>query len=79
MLYMAPNETLLLKENAMFKTLEAKWNARTPVYLHNGTKENLIFQLALTILIILGFTVKDKIEERRMTKYYEGEIPYPKQ
>ena len=46
------------------RALEQKWNAHTPKFLHNRTKENIIFQLALTAMILLGFYVKDKVEER---------------
>jgi hypothetical protein len=49
----------------MFKRLEAAWNARTPKYLHNGTKENFLFQLALTVLMLLGIWAKDEWEERQ--------------
>lgn len=59
----------------MFKTLETKWNARTPVYLHNGTKENIIFQLTLTAIIILGFTVKDRWDERATRRKYALNSP----
>jgi hypothetical protein len=54
-----------------FKRLESWWNARTPVWLHNGTKENLAFQLILTALIILGFYAKDWWDERPMRKMRE--------
>ena len=48
-----------------FKSLETAWNARTPVYLHNRTKENFIFQLLLAAVIILGFMAHDEIQEYR--------------
>lgn len=54
----------------MFKRLEESWNARTPVYLHNGTKENIIFQLALAVLLIFGIVTKDKLDERRDRRRY---------
>jgi hypothetical protein len=54
----------------MFKKLEKKWNAHTPIWLHNGTKENFIFQLTAGVLIILGFTVRDRWEERRFNRRY---------
>jgi hypothetical protein len=43
----------------MFKRLEESWNARTPKILHNRTKENILFQLVLTVLFIGGMSVKD--------------------
>lgn len=48
-----------------FKRLEAKWNAHTPKILHNRTKENLIFQLSLVAVMLLGYWVKDWWDERR--------------
>jgi hypothetical protein len=54
----------------MFKRLENWWNARTPVWLHNGTKENFAFQIGMTLLIVLGFYAKDKLEERRTRRKY---------
>jgi ABC-type microcin C transport system permease subunit YejE len=60
----------------MFKTLEAKWNARTPVYLHNGTKENIIFQLLLVVLLFIGFEVKDKWDKRHHRGLYDY-LDYP--
>lgn len=35
----------------MFKTLEAKWNSHTPVWLHARTKENLIFQIGASFVV----------------------------
>lgn len=62
----------------MFKNLEKAWNARTPVYLHNGTKQNIIFQLTLVVLMLFGFYAKDKWderrEERRLNKTYPVNI-----
>ena len=48
-----------------FKALEASWNARTPVWLHNRTKENLIFQLIATALLLVGFVAYDEYTYRR--------------
>lgn len=44
------------------KRLEAAWNARTPTYLHNGTKENLIWQLKLLVLFLGFMFTKDWVE-----------------
>jgi hypothetical protein len=55
----------------MFKNLEKAWNARTPVYLHNGTKQNFMFQFTLLALFLLGFYAKDKYDERRAEKKRE--------
>ena len=54
----------------MFKTLETKWNAHTPVYLHNRTKENFVFQLALAAVLIGGMIAKDAWEERQLRRKY---------
>lgn len=49
----------------MFKNLETWWNARTPVWLHNGTKENIMFQLGATVIIIGAMTAYDEWKYRR--------------
>lgn len=46
------------------KRLERSWNAHTPKFLHNRTKENIIFQLALATMIVLGLIGKDWYEKR---------------
>jgi len=56
-----------------FKKLEAKWNAHTPRFLHNRTKENFIFQLLLTVLFILGMLAYDKYEERKLERQRQEE------
>jgi hypothetical protein len=52
----------------MFKRLEESWNARTPKILHNRSKENILFQLALTVLFLIGMIFKDRQYERKMAK-----------
>lgn len=54
----------------MFKRLETAWNARTPEYLHNGTKANFIWQLKLTVLLVLGLIVKDRYDEYQTRRRY---------
>lgn len=49
----------------MFNTLEAKWNARTPVWLHNGTKENIIFQLTAAVVLCSAMFAWDEYKDRR--------------
>lgn len=44
----------------MFRTADP--TRRIPTYLQTNTKENIIWQLKLTALILLGFTVWDKLE-----------------
>lgn len=61
-------KTPLKKENVMFKHFETVWNARTPVYLHNRTKENFIFQLALTAVLVGGMIAYDQWKDRREEK-----------
>lgn len=49
----------------MFKKAELAWNARTPIWLHNGTKENLIFQLGFTVVLIGVMMAHDAYKDRR--------------
>ena len=51
-----------------FKRLETSWNARTPKFLHNRTKENLIFQLTLTALLLIGINLKGWWDDRQEKK-----------
>lgn len=43
---------------------------RVPTYLQAHTKENFIWQLKMTVLLIVGMQVKDRIEERKWRKKY---------
>jgi hypothetical protein len=52
------------------KRLESSWNAHTPVYLHNGTKENFVFQLMLTVLLLFGIHWKENREMRAFKARY---------
>ncbi len=52
----------------MFKRLELWWNARTPVWLHNGTKENFLFQFGAAVIIVGVIIAKDEWEERQRLK-----------
>lgn len=52
----------------MFKALELWWNARTPRYLQSRTKENLIFQIILAVLVMLGLIAKDIVQDYREAK-----------
>lgn len=52
----------------MFKRLEEKWNSKTPVYLHNHTWQNLVFQIGLLGLLLGGMAGYSRIQERRLTK-----------
>jgi len=49
----------------MFKKAETAWNSRTPVYLHNGTKENVIFQIASATVIVGAMFAYDEYKSRR--------------
>lgn len=49
----------------MFKKLEVAWNARTPVWLHNGTKENLIFQISTAFILCAAMYAWDEYKNRR--------------
>lgn len=53
------------------KKLEAAWNARTPIWLHNGTKENLLFQLGLGLVLIGGMMARDAYQDRRIRRERE--------
>lgn len=52
----------------MFKRLEESWNDRTPVYLHPRTKENIIFQLILTVVFVGGWMTIQEWRDRREFK-----------
>ena len=56
----------------MFKKLETAWNAQTPDYLHPRTKENVIWQLKLAVILVGGMIVyeevKDRLERRKFNK-----------
>jgi hypothetical protein len=49
----------------MFKRLEARWNAATPVWLHPYTKENMFAQLIATAVLLGVFIAKDEWELRQ--------------
>lgn len=49
----------------MFKKLESAWNSRTPVWLHNGTKENLIFQIGTAIVVCGAIGAYHEYKDRR--------------
>ncbi len=56
----------------MFKTFATAWNAHTPDYLHPYTKENLIWQLKLAAVLMVGIIVYEEVqhrmEQRRLNK-----------
>lgn len=54
----------------MFKFIENWWNARTPKFMHNGTKENIIFQVIATVMVLLGMHARHKAQERRWRKKF---------
>lgn len=54
----------------MFNPIESWWNARTPKFLHNGTKENIIFQVIATVMLLVGMHARHRILERRWNKKY---------
>ena len=59
----------------MFKKLENAWNSRTPVWLHNGTKENIAFQLGLTVLYLGVMIAYDRWQDRKFRKELESYTP----
>lgn len=54
----------------MFKNIARAWNARTPDYLHPNTKENLIWQLKLTGVLLVFIVGKGLYEDHQMRKKY---------
>jgi hypothetical protein len=50
----------------MFKPVNP--DSRFPAFLQNGTKNNIIFQLTLTVVLIGGMTLKDWYEQRQWDK-----------
>ena len=52
----------------MFKKIETAWNSRTPVWLHNHTKENLVFQLGATVVFCGGMIAYHEWQDRRALK-----------
>lgn len=52
----------------MFKKLETAWNSRTPVWLHNGTKENIAAQLGATVVVCGGMIAYGEWKDRRALK-----------
>lgn len=50
------------------KRFESAWNASTPEYLHPRTKENMIWQLKLTALLLAGMWAKDWWDMRQEAK-----------
>lgn len=60
----------------MFKKLERAWNARTPEYLHNGTKANIIWQLKISAVLLVAMLAWDEYkfrQERKNLKKFDGE------
>lgn len=56
----------------MFKRIDTAWKSRTPTYLHNGTKENLIWQLKLTAVLVAGMWAYGWYEDRQEQKKYKN-------
>lgn len=50
------------------KTLETAWNAHTPTYLHPYTKENLVWQLKLTAVVLVGIAAYEGWETYQESK-----------
>lgn len=57
----------------MFKFKVADPTRRMPVYLQAHTKENLVWQLKLTAVIVGALFVKGVLDERRAKKEQESE------
>ena len=57
----------------IFKPADA--SRRVPTYLQAHTKENFIWQLKMSVLLIAGLEIKNRIEDRKWRKKY-GITPY---
>ena len=55
----------------MFKFKNADPTRRMPVWLQNGTKENVVWQLKLTGLMIAGFWIYDLYEQHKYRKEFK--------
>lgn len=53
------------------KRAEAAWNARTPEYLHNGTKANLIWQIKMTAALLLAMAAYEEAKTRLAARRYK--------
>lgn len=62
----------------MFKRIETAWNSRTPSYLHPHTKDNLVWQLKLTGVLLAGMVAKDYYDERQFQKRLRTDDPNKK-
>lgn len=52
----------------------ADYTRRTPAWLQSHTKENIIWQFAMTVLFVGGMIAKDAYEERELRKERENRI-----
>lgn len=52
----------------MFRTADT--TRRTPVYLQAHTKENLIWQLKMTVLMFVGIGLKDWYDKKKQKNRY---------
>lgn len=52
----------------MFKTYNP--SSRLPIYLQNGTKENIAFQLIATAIFVGGYVAWESYKERREAKRF---------
>lgn len=50
----------------MFKP--ADHSRRTPAWLQKHTKENIIWQFAMVVLLLVGFSTKDWYDERKVRR-----------
>lgn len=62
---MAHNETPT-KGTAMFKTADP--TRRTPTWLQAGTKENIIWQLKMTVLVVAAIEAKSRYDDYKLKK-----------
>jgi flagellar biogenesis protein FliO len=60
----------------MFNRIGNTWKAHTPKVLHPYSKENIITQIVLGLLFVLGLIVKTEWEDRKFRKFHENNDPY---
>ena len=56
------------------KKLETAWNARTPVWMHNRTKENIIAQIIVSVTLFVGWSICDEYQERKAARARKSNI-----
>ena len=61
----------------MFDKTVAAWNTRTPDYLHPNTPENIVWQLKLLAVMLVGYEVGNQIRDRVQDRRRRNNTPDP--